>query len=159
MLEAHMEGGRFTLSRVRNYLRQPHIIISLVLLLVLVFIVIIPFIKMITDSLIWHFSDTRLSRSARPGSFTLFHWKRIFASSLTRNLLLRPLFNSLSTSLGISVLAMLIGSLLAWVVVRTDVKPLEGVENIDKLNLWGANPDFVWENGQKVVEFWISNLR
>ena len=43
--------------------------------------------------------------------------------------------------------------------VRTDVEPLEGVENIDKLNLWGANPDFVWENGQKIVEFWISNLR
>jgi iron(III) transport system substrate-binding protein len=43
--------------------------------------------------------------------------------------------------------------------VRTDVKPLEGIRNIGELNLWAANPDFVWENGQKIVEFWISNLR
>jgi len=43
--------------------------------------------------------------------------------------------------------------------VRTDVKPLEGIKNISDLNLWAANPDFVWENGQKIVEFWISNLR
>jgi iron(III) transport system substrate-binding protein len=43
--------------------------------------------------------------------------------------------------------------------VRTDVKPLEGIKNIGDLNLWAANPDFVWENGQKIVEFWISNLR
>jgi len=42
--------------------------------------------------------------------------------------------------------------------VRTDVKPLEGIKNIGELNLWAANPDFVWENGQKIVEFWISNL-
>jgi len=121
MLEAHVGGGRFTLSRIRNYLRQPHIIISLVLLLVLVFIVIIPFIKMVADSVIWQYADRRLSRAARPGSLTLFHWKRIFASNLTQNVLLRPLFNSLSTSLGISAFAMLIGSLLAWVVVRTDL--------------------------------------
>ncbi len=119
--EARMEGGRIALSRVRNYLRQPHVIISLILLLVLVFIVIIPFFKMIVDSLIWHYADRRLSRSAEPGSFTLFHWKRILASSLTQNVLLRPLFNSLSTSLGISLFAMLIGSLLAWLVVRTDL--------------------------------------
>jgi hypothetical protein len=39
------------------------------------------------------------------------------------------------------------------------VKPLEGIKNIGELNLWAANPDFVWENGQKIVEFWISNLR
>jgi iron(III) transport system substrate-binding protein len=42
--------------------------------------------------------------------------------------------------------------------VRTDVKPLEGIKNIGELNLWSANPDFVWENGQKIVEFWIANL-
>ncbi len=42
--------------------------------------------------------------------------------------------------------------------VRTDVKPLEGIKNIGELNLWAANPDFVWENGQKIIEFWISNL-
>jgi iron(III) transport system permease protein len=120
-LEAHVEGGRFTLSRIRNYLRQPHIIISLVLLLVLLFIVIIPFMKMVADSVIWQYADRRLSRSAQPGSLTLFHWERIFASKLTRNVLLRPLFTSLSTSLGISVFAMLIGALLAWLVVRTDL--------------------------------------
>jgi iron(III) transport system substrate-binding protein len=43
--------------------------------------------------------------------------------------------------------------------VRTDVKPLAGIKNIGELNLWAANPDFVWENGQKIIEFWISNLR
>ena len=110
-----------TLSRTRTYLRQPHIIISLLLLLILLLIVIMPFLKMIKDTFIWHFADTRLSPSASPGDFTLFHWKRVFASSLTRNILLRPLFNSLATSLSVSFFALLLGALLAWLVARTDL--------------------------------------
>ena len=80
---------------------------------------------MIKDSFVWHFADIRLSRSAIPGAFTLFHWKRIFASAITRNVLVRPLLNSLSTSISISFFAMLIGSLLAWFVTRTNL-PLRG---------------------------------
>jgi iron(III) transport system permease protein len=110
-----------TVSRIRNYLRQPHIVISLILLLILIFIVVIPFFRMIKDSFVWQFADIRLSRSAIPGDFTLFHWKRIFASGITRNVLVRPLFNSLSTSLSVSFFAILIGSLLAWLVTRTDL--------------------------------------
>ncbi len=90
MVQGEKEDIRIKFSRLRNYIRQPHIIISLVLLLLLLFIVLIPFIKMVKDSFIWHFGDTRLSRSARPGSFTIFHWRRILASQITRNVLLRP---------------------------------------------------------------------
>jgi iron(III) transport system permease protein len=115
------EDRRVAVNRIRNYLRQPHIIISLILLLILIFIVVIPFFRMIKDSFVWQFSDIRLSRDSIPGDFTLFHWKRIFASGITRNVLVRPLFNSLSTSLSVSFFAILIGSLLAWLATRTDL--------------------------------------
>ena len=110
-----------TFNRLKNYIRQPHIIISLVLLVILIFIVIIPFAKMIKDSFVWQYADIRLSKTASPGNFTIFHWKRIFASNLTNNVLVRPLINSLSTSLCVSFIAMFIGSILAWMVVRTDL--------------------------------------
>ncbi|MBW1980552.1 MAG: hypothetical protein JRJ12_04980 [Deltaproteobacteria bacterium] len=119
------ESLAVTFSKIRNYLRQPHVIISLILLALLLIIVIIPFLKMIKDTFVWHFADVRLFRSASPGEFTLFHWRRIFASSLTRNILVRPLWNSLATALSVSLFAMLIGSVLAWLAVRTDL-PLRG---------------------------------
>jgi len=106
---------------IKNSLRQSHVIISLVLLLILLFIVIIPLIKMVADSFVWHFTDTRISREARPGAFTLFHWKKVFASKMSGILLLRPLFHSVSTALGISLFAMMIGAMLAWLVTRTDL--------------------------------------
>ncbi len=121
MVQGEKENIRIKFSRFRNYIRQPHIIISLVLLLLLLFIVLIPFMKMVKDSFIWHFGDTRLSRSARPGNFTIFHWQRILASQITHNVLLRPLLNSLSTALGVSFFALIIGALLAWLLTRTDL--------------------------------------
>lgn len=108
-------------SRAKTYFRKPHIVISLILLVILLFIVIVPFGKMVKDSFVWQFADARLSRNSHPGEFTLFHWKRVFAGPLTQNILIRPLYNSISTSLGVSVFAMVIGAFLAWLVARTDL--------------------------------------
>jgi len=108
-------------GRIKYYLRKPHVVISLVLLVLLLFVVIVPFAKMVKDSFVWQLADVRLSRGAHPGEFTFFHWIRVFAGPLTKNILTRPLGNSITTSLGVSVMAMLIGSLLSWLVARTDL--------------------------------------
>ena len=115
-----------SLSRLKNNIRRPHIVISLILLAILLLIVLLPFAKMVKDSFVWQFADIRLSRNAQPGALTLFHWQRVFFSPLTRNTLLGPLLNSLSTSLSVSACAMIIGSLLAWLVARTDL-PLKRI--------------------------------
>ena len=109
------------IGRARNYLRQPHIVMSIVLLLILTFLVIIPVVKMFYTTFVWQMEDTRLSRAAEPGSFTLFHWKRVFASVLSDTMLWIPLKNSILTGLGVSFFALLIGIFLAWLVARSDI--------------------------------------
>ena len=42
--------------------------------------------------------------------------------------------------------------------VRTDHPPVKGMKKLSELNLWGADSDFVWNEGQKILEFWVSNL-
>jgi len=42
--------------------------------------------------------------------------------------------------------------------VRTDVPPVEGMKSLSDLNVWSADSDYVWNEGQKILEFWISNL-
>lgn len=43
--------------------------------------------------------------------------------------------------------------------VRTDVPPPKGSRKLSDLNLWQADRDFVWNNGQKVRDFWVSHLK
>ncbi len=108
-------------SRFRNYIRQPHVVLSLGLLVILVVLVVIPILKMFIDTFIWQLEDVRLSNDADPGKFTLFHWKRILSSRISKTVLWTPLFNSISIGVGISFFAMTIGGLLAWLVARTDI--------------------------------------
>jgi iron(III) transport system permease protein len=109
------------ISKFKTYIRQPHVILSLVLFSLLLVLVIIPILKMFVDTFIWQLEDVRLSRDAAPGKFTLFHWKRIFASNLSKTVLWKPLVNSISIGIGISFFALAIGGFLAWLVSRTDI--------------------------------------
>lgn len=43
--------------------------------------------------------------------------------------------------------------------VRTDVPPVKGSRSMEELNLWFADPEFVWDEGQKILEFWVANLK
>jgi len=43
--------------------------------------------------------------------------------------------------------------------VRTDVPPPKGSKSLSDLNLWQSDRKFVWNNGQKIRDFWVSNLK
>jgi iron(III) transport system substrate-binding protein len=43
--------------------------------------------------------------------------------------------------------------------VRKDVSPPEGSKSLSELKLWPADPDYVWQNGQKILDFWVAHLK
>ena len=43
--------------------------------------------------------------------------------------------------------------------VRRDVPPPEGSKSLSDLKLWKADPNYVWFNGQKVLDFWLAHLQ
>jgi len=43
--------------------------------------------------------------------------------------------------------------------VRNDVPPVKGSRSMKDLDLWFADPEFVWDEGQKILEFWVANLK
>jgi len=120
-LLARTEFWRASLNRLIYYLTLPQVIISLTLIALLFFLAAIPFLKLLQETVTWQFADIRISRLARPGGLTLFHWKRVLASNLSPNIFYQPFLRSLETSLSIGILAVVLGSLMAWLVVRTDM--------------------------------------
>lgn len=88
---------------------------------VLAFMIVWPVLKILSTTFVWRTQDMRLTGAADPGHFTLYHWTRVLASDMSRPLFYKPLLNSLGVGLTVSVLAMLLGCALAWLVTRTDV--------------------------------------
>jgi len=97
------------------------VLLGIVLVVAMLYFVMTPLFIMIRTAVTWQPEDVRLARGVVPGDFTLFHFQRVFNSAISRAMLWVPLRNTLVVSIGVSVLALTIGSLLAWLVVRTDL--------------------------------------
>lgn len=102
-------------------LTRPHVVLGILLIVAMLYFVMTPLYIMVRTTLTWQPEDVRLARGVVPGQFTLFHFQRVFNSVISRAMLWVPLQNTLVVSIGVSILALTIGSLLAWLVVRTDL--------------------------------------
>jgi iron(III) transport system permease protein len=109
------------LHRLHYKLTSPQFLISLLLLAALAFLLLQPLWELISRTLTWGERDFRLSRDAIPGEATLFHWKHMLFSPSAKSVLLEPLVNTLVTGSSAAALALALGSILAWLIVRTDM--------------------------------------
>lgn len=100
---------------------RPYFVLSIVLLALMLYFVLMPLLIMIQTTITWQPEDMRLADDAKPGELTFFHWVRVFSSAISQSILYQPLINTLYTSVGISIFALTIGALLAWLVIRTDL--------------------------------------
>lgn len=100
------------------------------MLAVMFYMVIIPLYRMLMTTITVQEMDLRAIRDAEIGDFTLYHWIRMLSGKIAKIMTYEPLVHSLTVSLGATGLALIIGGLMAWLVVRTD---LPGRETIHML--------------------------
>lgn len=111
----------YALYRVRRFLHTPYKVVGAVLIILLAYFIIGPLLAMVETTLTWQSEDLRYAPGASPGAFTLFHWSRVLFGRTSVPMLWRPLMNTMAISIGVSVLSLAIGGILAWLVVRTDL--------------------------------------
>ncbi|WP_320130825.1 iron ABC transporter permease [uncultured Sphaerochaeta sp.] len=110
------------LNNLKSYLKKPHNIILLVLLIVLGYLTLVPLITIVTDTLTVHSSEARIIKQAS-GTFTLFHWKKMFASGITsQKIFYEPFLNTMVVASLSCLMAILVGGFFAWAVTRTNLR-------------------------------------
>ena len=101
---------------------RPHLILGLFFLIILGFLVLTPLFEIIKDSLSVQSYDIAYLPDAKIGEFTFFHYERVFAGPLSKALLINPLLNSLLIGICVTFIGVSIGTLLAWLIVRTNIR-------------------------------------
>ena len=109
------------LRRFIHWLSRPHVILSLIMLLLMYYMIIIPLYRMLETTLTWQMRDLIGVPGAELGGFTLFHYARMVTGELSKIYLYTPLQHSLTIATGATLLALVIGGTLAWLVIRTDM--------------------------------------
>jgi len=107
--------------RFLHWLSKPHVILSLIMLVLLVYMIVIPLYRMIETTLTFQEKDLVTNHNAEVGQFTLYHWVRMLASKISPVVTYSSLQHSLVTSAGATLIAMVLGCMMAWFVVRTDM--------------------------------------
>ena len=107
--------------RFFRWLTNIRVIISLVMLAVMFYMVIIPLYRLVATSATWQLHDLTSNPGIIVGQLTIYHYVRMLSGILGRIYTYTPLVHSLTVSVGATLLALLIGGSLAWLVVRTDM--------------------------------------
>ena len=108
-------------TRTPAWMTDPVSLLMLILLTVLTYLVLWPFLQLIIETLTWGEGDRRISRDAVPGEFTWFHWLQVTTGPISGKMLYGPLANTMKTGIIATALALLAGGILAWCVVRSDM--------------------------------------
>lgn len=114
-------GRRRLKNQILNALKNPYNIITLISVILLAYLIIVPLIEMIRTTFTLARADLRRVPGGKAGESTLFYWNRLLFSEVSRNLFWLPLWNSLVIALWTSAISITLGSLIAWLMVRTDL--------------------------------------
>lgn len=108
------------LNWLKNAFTNPYNLLMIVSIVALSVLVVWPLLQMVLTTFQLAPSEARRVKGT-PGDWTLYYWQRILNSSVSANMLYRPLLNSLLIASCVSVGSILVGGLIAWLMVRSDL--------------------------------------
>lgn len=109
------------IQRFLHWLSRPEVILAILMLVLMIYLIVIPLYRMVFTTLTFQEKDVVSQPGATLGGFTFYHWIRMLTSKISKIMLYTPLQHSLVVSTGATLIAMVLGCLMAWFVVRTDM--------------------------------------
>ena len=105
---------------ILNVVKNPFNMIVLVSLIVLFCLIVIPLLTMVKETFTLAQSELRRV-DGKVGDFTLYYWKYMLASNMSKAVLWEPLLHSVFCGVMTTLISVPLGSVLAWLMIRTDL--------------------------------------
>lgn len=124
MSKKDLPRKRLTPKRLKNLIlnvvKNPFNMIVLVSLIVLFCLIIIPLLTMVKNT--FTLAQGELRRvNGKVGDFTLYYWLYMLKGTMAKAVLWKPLMNSLICGVFTVLISVPLGSVLAWLMIRTDI--------------------------------------
>ena len=110
-----------TFRRFIRWLTSAQVALALIMLVLMFYMIIIPLYRMVETTVTWQAHDLTRVPDAVVGELTIFHYVRMLTGVFGRIYMYTPLQHSMTVAIGATLLSLLIGGSLAWLVVRTDM--------------------------------------
>ena len=116
-----------------NLVTNPFNVIVFLTLLILFALIVIPLLTMLRNTFTAGYDEvfkglisraasaTNVIKDVQEGEFTLYYWWYLFNKALATEILWEPLLHSVIIGFFTTVISVPLGSLIAWMMVRTDI--------------------------------------
>lgn len=106
--------------RTRTWLSEPTIAFGVILSIFFTYLILSPVLLMLFDAITIDFAD-KSRAGGEAGEFTLYYFRRALSSRISLYIFWKPLLNTAIVSLCVIVITLMLGSILGWLVSRTDL--------------------------------------
>ena len=116
---------RRMMGRIRAWCAKPANLILLFFLLALTLLTLYPLLSMLTEMFTVHPGKEARAAKLAAGTWTFYNFERLFATAANNysaNQFWQPFLNTMLVSLTSSVIAILFGGTVAFLITRTDIK-------------------------------------
>ena len=105
-------------------------LVSIALLIVLFYLTIVPLLQLVWRTITWGPGSRRIDPQSVEGETTAQHWYEVFFGDTSDSVFYDPLINTIVTGGISSVFALLIGGVVAWIVIRSDIPGKRTLQSI-----------------------------
>ncbi len=107
-------------NRIMGVIGNPFNLIVLLSFILLVCLVVIPLLSVLQNTFTLAKSDARRA-GGQVGDFSLYYWKYLIASEMSTAVLWKPLIHSVTIAFFTCIIAVPLGSVMAWLMVRSNL--------------------------------------
>ncbi|MEG1804841.1 MAG: iron ABC transporter permease [Clostridia bacterium] len=109
-------------NRVKAFLQKPANVILVTFIVILSILTLYPLVSLVIETFVVHPMEV-MSIGKPKNSFTLFHWKKLFGSGEYSSIkFFEPFMNTISMAIIASIVAILFGGIVAWLITRTNIR-------------------------------------
>lgn len=109
-----------SLYRARTVFQDATLLLALCLLALFLYLIAAPVLSLLADLMLAQIGDEARTH-VQPGGLTSYYLDRVLTSRMSQLLFWRPLVNTLIVALSATALALSLGTLLGWLLARTDL--------------------------------------
>ena len=100
--------------------QNPTSLIGVLMTLLFLYLIAVPIISLLVDSIEVQFGDTRRA-GGEIGTWTFYYLERVIFSPISTKIFWEPLYHTLNVAFGAISISLTIGGLMAWLVSRSDM--------------------------------------
>ena len=107
-------------NRVKSIICNPFNLITLIALLILIGLVVVPLVSLIKETLVLDAVAARRAK-ADEGTWSIYYWQYLLSGRMAKSMFWTPLGHSLMVAFFSCLIAVPLGAILAWLMVRSDI--------------------------------------